>query len=92
MVVCFELECSQEDVASSVGWAGMPRAAAGIARVAAGIARELAGIARAAAGIARVVAELPRPTLAQWDQEADMLEVFAGLVLVLMHLILFLLF
>lgn len=78
MVVCFELECSQEDVASSVGWAGMPRAAAGIARAGAGIARELAGIAR-------VVAELPRPTLAQWDQEADMLEDFAGRGRGLMH-------
>jgi hypothetical protein len=85
MVVCFELECSQEDVASSVGWAGMPRAAAGIARAAAGIARAAAGIARELAGIARVVAELPRPTLAQWDQEADMLEDFAGRGRGLMH-------
>jgi hypothetical protein len=89
MVVCCELECSQEDVASSVGWAGMPRAAAGIARAAAGIARAAAGIARELAGIARVVAELPRPTLAQWDQEADMLEGFAGLGLGLMLFLFF---
>ena len=85
MVACFELECSQVDVASSVGWAGMPRAAAGMARAAAGIARELAVIARELAGIARVVAELPRPTLAQRDQEADMFEVFAGRGWDLMH-------
>jgi phage gp29-like protein len=88
MVSWFALESSR-DFANFVDWVGMPRVLADFASAAAGIARAAAGIARAAAGIAKAGAEFPRPTLAQRDQEADMLEGFAGLGLGLIFFLFF---
>jgi hypothetical protein len=86
MVSWFGLESSR-DFANIVDWVGMPRVLADFASAAAGIARAAAGIARKVTGIARVLAEFPRPTLAQWNQEADMFEGFFGRGWFLMHLI-----